>query len=294
MRIDGTSVPQQPLVQGGDIADGRPYARGSVLEAEVLANEEGRLTLKMPDGAVVMAKSTRPLPVLTGDILRLTVLGKSKDTLLVEPAGGRSLGGDALRQLGVAINRENLGLAEALLKSSLPVSTRVWDKLTSALSAFPNLAPDTAVFMLEHRIPINKQSIIMMDRMAKQEHKLGNMLSRLENLLTVDEADTAQRMSPAPQRTPEAPRGQTQTQTQGPQLQSRQITEAPPTDSRQALPEPIPQPRVLAQQPQQPQQPQRPQRRRRRQQLLRKHQQPLIQPLRRNQPQRLRRQPQAP
>ncbi len=193
MRIDGLTP--KPAGQGTPAADREalPVAVGDTVDAEVVSSGDGRLTLKTADGAVVSARAETPLSVLPGDWLRLSVTGRSGGLLTVALTDCPPTPQAALRQLGIGQTAAHLRLASALVASALPVSAATWDKLTRALSAFPALTPEQAVFMLAHQVPISRQNIILFNRLSSQEAQLGNQLTQLASLLAgiPDPAPTA-------------------------------------------------------------------------------------------------------
>jgi len=159
---------------------------GETIDAEVISHEGGRLSLKTANGTVFSAYSGKPLAASPGDMLRLTVTGKNGDVLVVEKTEENPTPRAALKQLGESVTVRNLRLAAALTASQLPLTAQVWDKLSNALSSLPELSAEQAVFMLEHKVPVNKQNVIQLQRMDNQEHKLGRQLQKLETLLTDD------------------------------------------------------------------------------------------------------------
>ncbi len=182
MRVDG-GTPQLPR-EGARQQSGPLSVRpGDVIDAEVVSARDGQLTLKMSDGTVATARSERPIPAVPGHMLRLSVLSQLGDMLTVEQSRQEPAPRDLLRQLGLKATQQNLGLAEAIVSSDLPAGQQSWDKLQQAATAFPELSPEQAAFMLKHQVPINRQNAVLFNRLSSQEHLLGNQLTKLEALL---------------------------------------------------------------------------------------------------------------
>ncbi|MCL2748193.1 MAG: flagellar hook-length control protein FliK [Oscillospiraceae bacterium] len=204
MRINGMPVPPSDLAPvGGKEGKGAHGAAmefevGDEIQAEVSVSDDGRLTLKTADGSILNARSERPLALFAGEILRLVVTGKKDGVLLVTLGEENATPHEVLRRLGEPATPRHLQMATEILKSSLPPSPAVWEKLAHALQYFQELTPDQAVFMLEHHVPINKQNIQLLGRMSGEEYKLGQMLARLVDLLVQEAPSGATTETVAP------------------------------------------------------------------------------------------------
>jgi hypothetical protein len=168
-------------------ADAQEYGRfaavGNVLEAEVLTAAGRQLTLRLPDGAVVSARSETVLQASPGDTLWLTVSGQSDGTLLVKAADGRPDARSLLHQWKAGQTPQNVRLVSAMLNAGLPPAERLFRWLASALVSIPDITPEQAVFLRAHNIPLDKQSVAFLNRMSRQDLMLGRQLIDLIDLL---------------------------------------------------------------------------------------------------------------
>ncbi|MDR2670675.1 MAG: hypothetical protein LBC26_03010, partial [Oscillospiraceae bacterium] len=191
MRID-TSMPPVGRAPVDAQECGRPAAVGDVLEAEVLTAAGRQLTLRLPDGAVLSARSETVLQASPGDTLWLTVSGQSDGTLLVKAADGRPDARSLLHQWKAGQTPQNVRLVSAMLNAGLPPAERLFRWLASALVSIPDITPEQAVFLRAHNIPLDKQSVALLNRMSRQDLMLGRQLADLVDLL-FPAADTAGR-----------------------------------------------------------------------------------------------------
>ena len=182
MRIEEAAITQD-LVFREDKPSKGEFSVGDTIEAEVISCDDKRLVLKTTEGVTLTARSIVSLTASPGNTLLLIINGQIGDVLLVEEYGKPQTSRGLLRQLSVPATEVSLKMATALMQSDLFISPEVWDKLNQALSHFSNLTPEQAVFMLEYQIPINRQNILLMNRMEQQEYSLGRQLTRLDMLL---------------------------------------------------------------------------------------------------------------
>ncbi|MDR0670711.1 MAG: hypothetical protein LBF64_00160 [Oscillospiraceae bacterium] len=216
MRIDASMPPAARTPPNAAAQEHSPAASvGDVLEAEVLTASGRQLTLRLPDGAVLSARSETIFQASPGDTLWLTVSGQADGALLVKAADGRSDARSLLRQWKAGQTPQNVRLVSAMLNAGLPPAERLFRWLASALVSIPDITPEQAVFLRAHNIPLDKQSVSLLNRMSRQDLMLGRQLADLMDLLfpaaeTAGHADTrgatpTAAIAPAPARAAAGP-----------------------------------------------------------------------------------------
>ncbi len=180
----GLTTPPPPTT--GAAPSAVPFKTGDAIRAEVVSVEGRNLTLKTADGVEFTARSAAELPVRPGDMLPLTVTGRSGNTVLVELE--RDGAAAQLKQLNLPVTPQNVRAMAALMGSSLEPTARNMKQVLSALESHPTLSPEQAVYLIENKVPLNAQNVALFLQLERQELKLGSQLLDLAALLTGDDA----------------------------------------------------------------------------------------------------------
>lgn len=198
MRIDGL-ITGQALNQA-NISDILSRLNiGDVIKAKVLEMTSGELMLKLFDGTVFKAALTSEIDTKPGDLLELTVSGKSDGSITMETVK-KNLKSETLQNeikkllisMEITPKPENIKLAVEFKAAGVKILPEVFEKAVEMLKKFSELSPEKAVFLAAKGIRPEEGRIDTLVKLLEGRLKLGKQLDDLQSVISsIEEGVTA-------------------------------------------------------------------------------------------------------
>ena len=182
MKIGGWPLSSQGRLPDTPALSG--FAKGDVLQAQVVSRTGDLLTLKTQDGREVTAKVQDGTVAEEGDVLRMTVKGRlTSGELLVQVRHGAPSPHELLKLLKMEISKDTLALADACVKEGVMPTRPTLQELSALLGAHKHLTAAQALFMLQNDMPVDAQSVRAFQAFLQGQNGVGQSLVELGQML---------------------------------------------------------------------------------------------------------------
>ncbi len=171
----------------------RTLSEGSILKARVVDFMGKELSLRLPDGSLIQAKTSQGTALSIGQNAEFQVLHSDKEQLLLRLVNSdnansaNSIAGRALSAAGLPVNEENLQLVNTLLENRLPVDADSIRLLAHQANLYKGTDVSTLARMNQYNIPVNKASIEQYNSYLNYEHQLMPQMEGLAEQLSSPE-----------------------------------------------------------------------------------------------------------
>ncbi len=161
---------------------------GDVIEAKVLSQGEGSMSLQLEDGSVITASRSAGLRAAEGESITLTVLGRQGAQLVARmDSAAQQAGGDPaaiLAALELEQSETNKAVVSEFLRHGLSPTRETVEAFSTILKTFESASPREVSFLLEQNIPVTAENAQLLKGFCEGRHQLGDMLSALAGELS--------------------------------------------------------------------------------------------------------------
>jgi hypothetical protein len=189
MRIDGISNPQATQeIKVPDIL--QKLNTGDILKARVMEAASDEVLLKLPDGNLLRASLATDIGVKAGDVLTLTMTGRSDGSIMLETvktngATAQNSTGEQLGKLLLSINevpdKQNLELAGEFKQAGANPTKELFEAAKAIMAKFSSISPDKAVYITMKGIDYISGNMDSISQLLEGRLKLGEQLENLQN-----------------------------------------------------------------------------------------------------------------
>jgi len=171
----------------------RTISEGQTLKARVLDFMGKDLTLRLPDGTVVQARTSQGTALSIGQNAEFQVVQSNHEQLLLRLVNSdtansaNSVAGRALAAAGLPMNEENLSLVNTLLENRLPVDADSIRTLVQQANTYKGTEVSTLAQMNKYNIPVNQKNIDQYNNYLNYEHRMMPQLEGLADALASPE-----------------------------------------------------------------------------------------------------------
>ena len=190
MRIDGL-FNGQPLNQANVLDILSRLNIGDVIKAKVLEMTSGELLLKLFDGTVFKAAVTSEIDTRPGELLELSVSGKSDGSITLETVKKNIKSESSqneikklLISMDIAPKPENIELASEFKAAGVKIIPEVFKKAVELINKFSELTPEKAVYLAAKDIKPEEGRIDSLVKLLEGRLKLGKQLDELQTVIS--------------------------------------------------------------------------------------------------------------
>ncbi|NTV90509.1 MAG: hypothetical protein HGA22_09170, partial [Clostridiales bacterium] len=198
MRIDGFVNAQATPGKGvPDIL--QKLKTGDTIKAKVVEAGQDEVTLRLSDGSTLKASLASDIGAKAGDVLTLSVTGRSEGSILLETVksatvslsaadgavaaaadGSKEQLGKLLLNINITPDEQNLELAGEFKQAGSTPTKELFETAKSLLDKFSSISPDKAVYISMKGIDHVSGNIDTISQMLEGRLKLGEQMNNLQ------------------------------------------------------------------------------------------------------------------
>lgn len=182
MRLDNISVTNigAPAAGQSGAAPPRPLEVGDSVEARVISNENGAVTLKTADGETIRARLEAGVDLPVGTEATLVVSEKAGGVIYMKLAPEMLEGGAQPSKP----DPEASSFAKQLRSLNLPVNSQTINNMRALVTRYPELTPGQAAFLAANSMTVEPSLLDAATALLSGEADTAAMLDKLAELLT--------------------------------------------------------------------------------------------------------------
>ena len=164
------------------------FSKGELLKGEVVDLRSKQATIKLNDGTTLHGQMEGDVDLYIGQKATFEVTSEEGQTTQIKIIRDDNvenpqdaLANKALSQAGLPNNMKNREAVKALLDANLSIDKQSIQNLLKVSYQFPKASMRELVFLQKHNIPVNEESITMLNKYQSSEHRIMQDLEVLTN-----------------------------------------------------------------------------------------------------------------
>ena len=164
---------------------------GSVFEGTVSSVKNGKVTLALSDGQTITARLSGKVPLSQGTPMFFQVKSNDGVTIEIKPYTGAGSGGNpiltnALTEGTVPVTERNLAMVDAMMKEQMPIDKQSLLNMARIANMNPGVGITTVVNMTKLGIPVSPEMAAQFENYMTDEHailqEMGQAMNELADL----------------------------------------------------------------------------------------------------------------
>ena len=161
---------------------------GSVFEGTVSSVKNGKVTLALSDGQTITARLSGKVPLSQGTPMFFQVKSNDGVTIEIKPYTGAGSGGNpiltnALTEGTVPVTERNLAMVDAMMKEQMPIDKQSLLNMARIANMNPGVGITTVVNMTKLGIPVSPEMAAQFENYMTDEHAILQEMDQAMNEL---------------------------------------------------------------------------------------------------------------
>lgn len=161
---------------------------GSVFEGTVSSVKNGKVTLALSDGQTITARLSGKVPLSQGTPMFFQVKSNDGATIEIKPYTGAGSGGNpiltnALTEGTVPVTERNLAMVDAMMKEQMPIDKQSILNMARIANMNPGVDITTVVNMTKLGIPVSPEMAAQFENYMTDEHAILQEMDQAMNEL---------------------------------------------------------------------------------------------------------------
>ncbi len=161
---------------------------GSVFEGTVSSVKNGKVTLALSDGQTITARLSGKVPLSQGTPMFFQVKSNDGATIEIKPYTGAGSGGNpiltnALTEGTVPVTERNLAMVDAMMKEQMPINKQSLLNMARIANMNPGVDITTVVNMTKLGIPVSPEMAAQFENYMTDEHAILQEMDQAMNEL---------------------------------------------------------------------------------------------------------------